>query len=431
MMKQFYTVALMGLAALTMSAALRTPLSSGLPEGVTKSELSTRLEMPVKNIKKAPAAKTLDDFCGTYAWSFYNLDVDPSTGQQYGDDMLRIDISVLDASQNQVSLRLSKDFAMTAVVDLAKGTLSIPTKQYLGADDYGDLYFYLKAYDSTTGQVLSGAADVAAAVGTINDQTVTFPDDYIWAIGDPNAENLGWLVIGIGCSFEKKEVGGGLIQVADSWADYCSATFIDGWIVPGATSADPSKYPWTVTVQQNTEEPYIYRLRNPYLDCPYLSGTANGSIVFSVKNPNLVYVYPGFSSGMSLGGNQLYCFNLEGYYDFQGYNEDAILGAFASNFEVPSTYAGTVVNIPTCVFDQSETPTSAYTWEDANGASLEQYMKAVITLDKPLGGIESVSADDSNAPVEYFNLQGMRVDNPANGVFIRRQGKNASKVIFK
>lgn len=37
---------------------------------------------------------------------------------------------------------------------------------------------------------------------------------------------------------------------------------------------------------------------------------------------------------------------------------------------------------------------------------------------------------DENAPVEYFNLQGMRVENPANGLFIKRQGNKATKVIM-
>lgn len=37
---------------------------------------------------------------------------------------------------------------------------------------------------------------------------------------------------------------------------------------------------------------------------------------------------------------------------------------------------------------------------------------------------------DSNASVEYFNLQGIRVDNPENGIFIRRQGTEVSKVIL-
>ncbi len=45
-------------------------------------------------------------------------------------------------------------------------------------------------------------------------------------------------------------------------------------------------------------------------------------------------------------------------------------------------------------------------------------------------GVNSVVVDDPNAPVEYYNLQGVRVANPANGIFIRRQGSKATKVIL-
>ncbi len=45
--------------------------------------------------------------------------------------------------------------------------------------------------------------------------------------------------------------------------------------------------------------------------------------------------------------------------------------------------------------------------------------------------IKNVSADfDENAPVEYFNLQGVRVENPANGLYIKRQGNKVAKVIL-
>lgn len=45
--------------------------------------------------------------------------------------------------------------------------------------------------------------------------------------------------------------------------------------------------------------------------------------------------------------------------------------------------------------------------------------------------VENISSDfidNSDAPVEYYNLQGMRVSNPENGIFIRRQGNKAVKV---
>ncbi|MDE5785878.1 MAG: hypothetical protein K2H98_05030 [Duncaniella sp.] len=44
-------------------------------------------------------------------------------------------------------------------------------------------------------------------------------------------------------------------------------------------------------------------------------------------------------------------------------------------------------------------------------------------------GIENVAVDAAGQ-VEYFNLQGIRVANPENGVFIRRQGNDVKKVVL-
>lgn len=41
-----------------------------------------------------------------------------------------------------------------------------------------------------------------------------------------------------------------------------------------------------------------------------------------------------------------------------------------------------------------------------------------------------IGAGDNAAPVEYYNLQGIRIDNPANGIFIRRQGSKAQKIVL-
>ncbi|MGM9804220.1 MAG: hypothetical protein ACI308_08605 [Muribaculaceae bacterium] len=44
--------------------------------------------------------------------------------------------------------------------------------------------------------------------------------------------------------------------------------------------------------------------------------------------------------------------------------------------------------------------------------------------------INSIEADaDVNAPVEYYNLQGVKVANPENGIFIKKQGAKATKII--
>ncbi len=48
-----------------------------------------------------------------------------------------------------------------------------------------------------------------------------------------------------------------------------------------------------------------------------------------------------------------------------------------------------------------------------------------------VGDITVEPAGDDSAPVVYFNLQGMRVDDPANGIYIKRQGSKATKVYVR
>ena len=44
--------------------------------------------------------------------------------------------------------------------------------------------------------------------------------------------------------------------------------------------------------------------------------------------------------------------------------------------------------------------------------------------------IESVESEEIDAPAEYYNLQGIKVANPANGIFIKKQGNKATKVVL-
>lgn len=52
-------------------------------------------------------------------------------------------------------------------------------------------------------------------------------------------------------------------------------------------------------------------------------------------------------------------------------------------------------------------------------------------IHKKQSGVGQIAVDTTDAPVEYYNLQGVRVDNPSNGLYIRRQGSNAEKVFVK
>ncbi len=65
-----------------------------------------------------------------------------------------------------------------------------------------------------------------------------------------------------------------------------------------------------------------------------------------------------------------------------------------------------------------------------------EYDPAMLTLrvtSTSISGVENVALDSgANAPVEYYNLQGIRVANPTSGqIYIRRQGNTASKIFVK
>ena len=94
-------------------------------------------------------------------------------------------------------------------------------------------------------------------------------------------------------------------------------------------------------------------------------------------------------------------------FDWAYYGQTIDLGA----------YVGKKIQIG---FHYTSTAEIAGTWEIKN---------VKVTADK--AGVNDIMADDDNAPVVYYNLQGVRVENPTNGLYIRVQGKKATKVLVR
>ncbi len=51
--------------------------------------------------------------------------------------------------------------------------------------------------------------------------------------------------------------------------------------------------------------------------------------------------------------------------------------------------------------------------------------------DPDAAGIDDITVDNNNAPAEYFNLQGVKVANPENGLYIIRQGNTVTKQVIR
>ena len=57
---------------------------------------------------------------------------------------------------------------------------------------------------------------------------------------------------------------------------------------------------------------------------------------------------------------------------------------------------------------------------------------STLTFTEAASGVDNVAVDNANAPVEYYNLLGNRVTNPAKGqIIIKQQGTTVTKLIVK
>lgn len=99
-------------------------------------------------------------------------------------------------------------------------------------------------------------------------------------------------------------------------------------------------------------------------------------------------------------------------------NEQPIVLNFASDY---TPAAGNVV-VTNCT-DAAKFDLVAADWH------LEAKDGNLVLAEGETTGIDAIVADE-NAPVEYYNLQGIRVAEPSNGIFIRRQGNKTTKVAF-
>lgn len=106
---------------------------------------------------------------------------------------------------------------------------------------------------------------------------------------------------------------------------------------------------------------------------------------------------------------------------------DAVTGIPDSKY--PNVLPSHIENVATTLSDIDEDHSYlAVSYDDLSRQydTLSNSYNALYNAMYVVTGISSVGVDA--APVEYFNLQGMRVENPASGIYIRRQGSHVEKV---
>lgn len=110
---------------------------------------------------------------------------------------------------------------------------------------------------------------------------------------------------------------------------------------------------------------------------------------------------------------------------------NAIIGRTYAVKSATSTKVYLQVTVTEWWIKESDEPETSASWTRMNDDNGMFYINFEIPASSgSQTSLEEISSEQ-NAPVEYFNLQGIRVDNPENGLYIRRQGSKIQKVVIR
>ena len=249
-------------------------------------------------------------------------------------------------------------------------------------------------------------------------------------------------------------------------ASYTDATMYDALpVVFGAESYEelcamfmselqitlPEVYTVTVPMQANSANEGEYRLVHPYMEYfnNYLSQSLEYDIMsdflmFNVADPNKSFISPsatGIYFPTKSSGEIMMVYG----------STNKMQGGSLASADVWGTLANGTLSFPEVVVPDGATSLdegiAPLGWSQASFSSesgaitYKNHTNPVVSpeickiVSDGFAGIENVAADaefDANAPVEYFNLQGIRVATPEAGqLLIKRQGNKATKVIIR
>ncbi len=200
-----------------------------------------------------------------------------------------------------------------------------------------------------------------------------------------------------------------------------SGHFTDNYL-SGVYGIDSEDY--DVVVQRNKTNLKYFRVVNPYTNggwsyARYADVCTDGNhyLYIDASDPANVYVESS-ALGIDMGGGPILFTSYAYLKKFYNFSQSFAGGTMSSSGLIE--LKGTAL-----LFELNDNPG---TWSFNSDGFVR------LQLPESWAGIEAAGMDKAaDAPVEYFNLQGMRVDNVegTNGIYIRRQGDKVSKVYVK
>lgn len=216
---------------------------------------------------------------------------------------------------------------------------------------------------------------------------------------------------------------------ADNWTDCGMAEFTDGFL-QSVISNIPSQTTKCM-LQQNKENPKRYRLVNPYSGLKEYAALNKGHeghnhyIDINAEDPECIYIEESPIGMESSVYGMMRVSSAVDYYLHAGFDIE----------DCKELEYGAVVENGVMTFNEEALLVSLLKYE--NGDWLITDPEGVTTIKLPEGfdittAVSDIKTDDSAAPVEYYNLYGVKLKQPAAGqVCIRRQGSKVTKEIIR
>lgn len=207
-------------------------------------------------------------------------------------------------------------------------------------------------------------------------------------------------------------------EVAEEWNDLGTGRFLDGFL---ERTFDPSYTPVELEVQimENKNVPGVYKV----VDAFKHSAATGRDLILDARQPDFVRIEEQ-NTGVNTTNGWLYILSVSTNGEYTTYQE--MVDAFPSYAERNITKDERGIYIPTNSILFTFPTSGDYVCYPTTDA-LYSYI-----IFPGYDSIESVGADETDGPAEYFNLQGIRVESPVAGqLMIVRKGTKTYKTIIR
>ena len=414
----------------------RTEKSSDVPAFPLKATLAP-VNKSIKAMRKADANPTIEGFWTLYLGDFYDAN------GEFGYIPVSFEATVND---NNVTFTPKMDsnrfYEFIALFNPEDNTLTISKKMLSVVN--GGYFFQVPFYYDADEEDLIDMTQLVGQYDPAENSIIFEPDQGIaWgvyknAMGTEIDYDLAIFDLNSGYLFDPYKA------LEGNWEVIGNAQFEDPWLVP-ALGINQAENIYDVQFEQDSDNPYRFRLVNPYKQGPVAqwNGSEGGYITFDISDPDHVLFLPtdaGFYNTAILPGggiSSFYCYNALGY--------EVVNQPVLSVEEVIELYD----YIPFTKYDSAQNKVILSYVEDGGQRAYDANfgyqavplggnfwdgvsMAGSITFPSWFqAGVSDVIIDE-NAPIEYFNLNGIRIANPQQGqIIIKRQGSKVTKEIIK